>query len=116
MNRQSILATTTFAFALLGSGATFAQEATSDAWMQAAMSKSRTQVQAELQQARKDGSIRAGSVGYMTPFKPVATRAAVQADTMTAMRSGEIDRIDAEAQAFAAPARTRIAATVLAGK
>jgi hypothetical protein len=115
MNRKSLVATTSFALALLGSGAAFAQEATSDAWMQAAMSSSRTQVQAELQQARKDGSIRAGSVGYLPPFKAVASRADVRTAAMTALRSGELERIDAEAQAFVAP-RSQIAPTVLAGK
>lgn len=114
MNRKSLV-TTTLAFALLGSGAAFAQEATPDAWMQAAMSSSRTQVQAELQQARKDGTIRATSAGYMPPFKPVASRAAVHTETMAAMRSGELERIDAEAQAFVAP-RSQAAPTVLAGK
>lgn len=114
MNRKTLLTTTTFALALLGSGATVAQEATSDAWMQAAMSKSRTQVQAELQQARKDGTIRATAAGYMTPFKPAATRAAVHAETMTAMRNGELDRIDAEAQAFVATPQRSSAPTTLA--
>jgi hypothetical protein len=107
MNSKSLVSAASFALALIGSGAAFAQEATSDAWTHAAMSSSRTQVQAELQQARKDGSIRATAAGYMTPFKPVAARADV--------RSGELDRIDAEAHAFVSP-RGQVAPTVLAGK
>jgi len=115
MNRKPLLSVATFAAALLGAGAAFAQEATSDAWMQAAMSKSRTQVQAELQQARKDGTIRATAAGYMEPFKPVATRTAVQTAAMAAMRNGELDRIDAEAHAFVQPG-VQVAPTLLAGQ
>jgi uncharacterized protein YdbL (DUF1318 family) len=115
MNRKPLFTTTTLALALLGSGAAFAQEASSDAWMQAAATKSRAQVQAELQQARKDGTIRATAAGYMTPFKAVATRADVHTEVMTALRSGELERIDAEAHAFVTP-RGQVASTVLAGK
>jgi uncharacterized protein YdbL (DUF1318 family) len=114
MNRKSLLSTT-FALALLGSGAAFAQEASSDAWMQAAMSQSRTQVQAELQQARKDGTVRATSAGYMTPFKPVATRAQVRFELTNARVNGQLDAIDAEAQAFVTP-RSHTLPTVLAAK
>lgn len=115
MNRNHLLSTTTFAIALLGSGAAFAQEATSDAWMQATLGKSRAQVNVELQQARKDGSIRATAAGYITPFKAIATRADMRADAMTALRSGELDRIDAEAHAFVTP-RGQVAPALLAGK
>jgi uncharacterized protein YdbL (DUF1318 family) len=115
MNSKSLVTTASFALALIGSGAAFAQEATSDGWTKAAMDMSRTQVQAELQQARKDGSIRATAAGYMTPFTPVAARADVRSDVMTALRSGELDRIDAEAHAFVSP-RGQVAPTVLAGK
>jgi uncharacterized protein YdbL (DUF1318 family) len=115
MNRKTLLSVTTFAVALLGAGAAFAQEATSDAWMQAAMSKSRAQVHAELQQARKDGTIRATAAGYIEPFTPVASRAAVHADAVAALRSGEQAVIDAEAYAFA-PQRAGFAPILLATK
>lgn len=114
MNRKSLLSLTTLSFALLGSGAAFAQEATSDAWMQAVADKSRSQVHAELLQARKDGTVRATSAGYMEPFKPQASRAAVRAEAVAALRSGEAAAIDAEAFAFA-PSAT-VGRTLFAGK
>jgi uncharacterized protein YdbL (DUF1318 family) len=113
MNRKTSLIALTFALA--GAGSAFAQEATSDGWMQAATSKSRAQVQVELQQARRDGTVRATSAGYMEPFKPVASRADVRADVNAARASGTLDAIDAEAFAFA-PQRAVTAPTVLAGK
>jgi hypothetical protein len=103
MNRKTLLSVTTFAIALLGAGSAFAQEATSDAWMQTTMNKSRAQVYGELQQARKDGTIRATSLAYIEPFTPVATRAAVHADAAAALRSGEQAVIGAEAHAFVQP-------------
>jgi hypothetical protein len=103
MNRKTLLSATTFAIALLGAGAAFAQEATSDAWMQATMNKSRTHVHAELLQARKDGSIRATSLAYIEPFTPVASRAAVHAQAVAALRSGEQAAMNSEAYAFVQP-------------
>jgi hypothetical protein len=103
MNRKTLLSLATFAVALLGAGSAFAQEATSDAWMLAAMNKSRAQVHAELQQARKDGTIRATSLGYIEPFTPVASRAAVHADAVAALRSGEQAAMGSEAYAFVTP-------------
>lgn len=113
MNRKSLLSLATVAVALIGSGAAFAQEATSDAWMQAAATKSRAQVYAELQQARKDGTIRAWSAGYNNPVLTSAPRAAVQAEALAARRNG--NGYDVEAHAFA-PVQGRTASTVLAGK
>jgi hypothetical protein len=104
MNRNPfVLSVTTFAIALLGAGAALAQEATSDAWMQATMNKSRAQVHAELMQARKDGSIRATSLAYIEPFTPVAARATVHAEAVAALRSGEQAAMSSEAYAFVQP-------------
>jgi hypothetical protein len=114
MNTKSFVTTTSFALALLGSGVAFAQEATSDAWTQAAGNKSRVQVVAELQQARANGSILAGERGYIEPARSVASRAAVHAQAVAALRSGEVDVINAQAYAFAPSAVG--ARTMLAGK
>ena len=110
MNTRTLIALATFAVA----GSAFAQEATSDAWMNAVSTKTRAQVGVELQQARADGSIRAVSAGYLNPIVSQKSRSEVRADVMAAARSGELARIDAEAYAFdgrgAAPnAATRVA-------
>jgi len=114
MNRQALLSLATLSVALLGSGAAFAQEATSDAWTQAAGSKSRVQVSAELQQARSNGSIFAVERGYIEPARSVATRAAVNAEAVAALRSGEVAVIGAQAYAFAP--QSVVAPTMLAAK
>jgi hypothetical protein len=98
----TLIASVALAFAAVGSAV--AQEAGSDAWMNAASTKSRAQVQAELAQARADGSIKAVSAGYIETLKPAATaaltRAEVVATVKAARASGELDRIDAEAWNF----------------
>lgn len=117
MNRTHLLSTVTVAAALLGAaGSAFAQEATSDAWMNAQADKSRAQVAVELQQARKDGSIRATAAGYMTPFTPVASRSDVRNDASAALRNGAVTTVNAEAHAFAAPQRGAVAPTTLAAR
>ena len=110
MNTRTLIALATFAVA----GSAFAQEATSDGWMNAVSTKTRAQVAVELQQARADGSIKAVSAGYLNPIISQKSRSEVRADVMAAARSGELARIDAEAYAFgdrgAAPnATTRVA-------
>jgi hypothetical protein len=115
MNAKSILSLSTLAVALLGAGAAFAQEATSDAWTQTAVTKSRAQVSVELQQARANGSIAAVERGYIEPARSVASRAAVHADAVAALRNGESDVVANEAHAFAQP-RNVAPATVLASK
>ena len=99
MNTRTLITIAAFAtFAV--SGSAFAQEATSDAWMNAAATKTRAQVGVELQQARADGSIKAGSAGYFNPIVSQKSRAEVRAEVLAAARSGELSRIDAEAYAF----------------
>jgi hypothetical protein len=115
MNRTSILSLATLSIALIGSGAAFAQEATSDAWTQAAGNKSRVQVNTELQQARSNGSILAGERAYIEPARSVASRATVQAEAVAALRSGEVEVINAQAYAFA-PTAVVAPTTLLAGK
>ena len=62
--------------------------------------KTREQVRAELEQARKDGTIKAWSAGYIEPIKVSKTRAQVVAETLAAIRGGEVAAIDSEAYAF----------------
>jgi hypothetical protein len=102
------------ALAIAAVGPVAAQEADSDAWMNVTSTKTRAQVQDELAQARADGSIKVLSLGYL-PSIPVAsskTRAEVVASVQAARRSGELDRILAEAydfdRALPAPGHTLI--------
>jgi hypothetical protein len=84
--RTMILAATMAAFA---SGATLAQEATYDYPASAASSVTRAQVQAELAQARIDGSMRVWSTSYnhMAAVKSVKTRDEVRAEVLAERRA-----------------------------
>ena len=110
MNRNHLLAAV--AIALAGSSA-FAQEATPDTWQQASATKSFEQVRAELAQARKDGTIKSWSAGYIEKLPAVKTREQLRAEVTAARRSGELDSIGSEAHAFAPAAAPT---TVLASK
>lgn len=99
MNTRTLIALATFALAA-GTGSAFAQEAGSDAWMNAQSGKTRAEVMAELKQARADGSIRAASAGYLNPLVSSTTREDVRSQTLAAARSGELARVDAEAWLF----------------
>lgn len=90
----------TVAFAVAGAGAAFAQEATPDTWAQVAATKSRAQVQAELQQARKDGTIKSWSAGYIEPLKSVKSREQVRAEFSAARATGEFDAINGEVYGY----------------
>jgi Zn-dependent M32 family carboxypeptidase len=85
------------ASALAFAGTAFAQEAGSDTWMNAASSKSRAEVQAELQQARASGITKSWSAGYMDKLVSSQSREQVAAAVRSARASGELDRINAEA-------------------
>jgi hypothetical protein len=106
-----ITATALFAvFAALSTGAQ-AQEATFEPAPQFTLGraaatapvtgKTREQVRAELEQARKDGSIKAWSAGYIEslPASPIS-RAEKRAEAAAALRTGEVARINAEAVDF----------------
>lgn len=99
MNTRTLIALATFAIAA-SAGNAFAQEATSDAWMNVVSTKTTAQVAAELKQARADGSIKAVSAGYVNPIVSQKSRAEVRAEAVAAARSGELARIDAEAHSF----------------
>lgn len=99
MQVKTLIAAAALAFV----GATaFAQEATSDAWMAAPATKSRADVQAELQAARASGLTKSWSAGYIEKLAGTKTRAEVVAATIAARHSGELNAIDAEAQGFSA--------------
>jgi hypothetical protein len=110
MNRNHLLSA--IVLALAGTTA-FAQEATADTWQQVASSKSVEQVRAELVQARKDGTIKSGSAGYIETVASTKSREQLRAEVSAARRSGELDPVQSEAYAFA-PATAP--ATVLASK
>ena len=94
------------AVALLGTSA-FAQEATPDTWLQAAQSTvTRAQVSADLAAARASGLTKAWSAGYIEPVRSSAQRAEVKAQTVQAIRSGELKAINAEVAALPAAVRT----------
>lgn len=104
--------TTLLALALAVTGsAAFAQEATSDDWMNAAATKTRAQVQSELAQARKDGTIRSWSAGYIEPVKVAKTRAEVVSATLAARDSGELAAINGEVYQFNRVPAVRLAAS-----
>lgn len=99
MQVKTLIAAAALAFV----GATaFAQEATSDDWKAIASSKSRAEVQAELQQARASGLTKSWSAGYVEKLNSSKTRAEVIAATIAARNSGELEAIDSEAFAFSA--------------
>lgn len=97
---QGLASAAITAVAALAGTAAFAQEATSDTWMNAASAKTRAEVQAELQQARADGSIRFSRAGYIETLKSTKTREAVKAETLAARRSGELQHINAEVYGY----------------
>ena len=81
----------------------FAQEATPDTWMHdATVAKSRQEVLAELQAARKDGTINAVSANYdfVRRSPSVKTREQIRAELALARASGEYAAMNGEAYAF----------------
>jgi hypothetical protein len=91
MNTQQLIAITTLAFA--GSAA-FAQEATSDAWMQVAGTQTRSAVTADVAQARAEGSLQQGGEATVFSVRPLASnisRDEVRAEARAAVRDSTID-------------------------
>ena len=88
-----------------------AQEATPDMWMSATASKSRADVRDELQQARRDGSIRFGAVDYDWAGRVVSekTRGQVHGELLAALDSGEYAMINDEVHGFSLPQTPRYA-------
>ena len=93
----------TVVLAVVGAGSAIAQEATPDTWIDAATaSKSRAQVQAELAQARKDGSVKAWSANYdfVGRTSSAKSRDQVRTEALAARDSGELAAINAEASGY----------------
>ena len=102
--RQRFASVAIAAVAAFAGTAAFAQEATSDAWMNAASTKTRAEVQAELARARAAGELTVTEADYgRLPRTPgVASRDAVRAELAAARASGEWRTLGAEAYDFVA--------------
>lgn len=102
MNAQKLITAAAFATIALGATtAALAQEATPEPLPVVTSSVTRADVQAQLAQARADGSIRFARADYVQPFRSVLSREAVKAETLAAIRSGEAAAINAEVYTFA---------------
>jgi uncharacterized protein YdbL (DUF1318 family) len=97
-SKTLFLATLTALAATFGTSA-LAQEATPEPSTKAVSTKSRTQVAAELAQARADGTISATAPGYdfVKPMASTKTRAEVRAELDAARASGEFADLNGEA-------------------
>jgi hypothetical protein len=87
---------------MIGASA-FAAEATPDTWMhEARASKTRQEVAAELQAARKDGTVNATSPTYDFVRRVPATKTLgqVRAEVAQSRASGEYQALNGEAHAF----------------
>jgi Domain of unknown function (DUF4148) len=95
-----------FALSFAAAGTTFAQEATYELPQPLTSTTSRAQVQAELQKARADGTLRVteGDFQKSAPFVAQRNRVDVQAETLAAIASGEIAARNGEHGTYAAPA------------
>jgi hypothetical protein len=110
MNRKNLLSALAAAsFAVVGASSAVAQEAGSDAWMQAASTQTRAQVQVDLAQARADGSIKAVGAGYLPSVKVSQPRADVRAALEQARASGELAALNSEVYEYVRPVPVRLA-------
>lgn len=103
MNKQLIVAGLLAAF-----GATaFAQEAYPDTtWLTTSSTKTRADVRTEMDQAKADGSIKSGDIGYNFVARfSTKSREQVKSELMAAKASGEFDAINKEGYGFAASLR-----------
>ena len=96
MRKSSLVVAATLAVALVG--AAYADDPTIDTYQSAASTKSRAQVQTELAQAKRDGSIKAWSTSYnpLALAKSVKTRNEVVAELQAARASGELSAFTSE--------------------
>ena len=86
MNAKQVIAVSALAF--LGANAAFAQEASSDAWMQVASTKSRADVQSEVDQADR-AVLQAGEA---TVFAKAPAQAGKSRDEVRAEARGSASR------------------------
>lgn len=105
---RNLIAAAIASVSLLSAGATFAQEATPDTWLQVQSTQTRADVSANLAAARKSGLTKSWSAGYMEPVRSQALRADVRAQTVQAIQSGEIKAINAEVYGYTPAASLRV--------
>jgi hypothetical protein len=100
MKTSTLVAAIAVSFAAAGTA--FAQEATYELPQPASSTLSRAQVQAELAQARADGSLRVTEADYQksAPFTSALSRDAVRAETLAAIASGEVRLLNSEQNSF----------------
>jgi len=99
MKTYTIISALSLAAAYTFSGTAHAQEATYDYPQAAASAKSRAAVMAEVVQARADGTLQVSEAGWpQVAFVPQKSRAEVRAETLAAIRSGELRELNSEPQ------------------
>ena len=114
-SRYSVIAAASVAFAFAGQALAETGEASYDYPLPAVSAKSRADVLAELQQARKQGQIQVGEAGWPTvTFTARKSRGDVQAETLAAVKSGELRRLNEEPQSAYDTPLARVDAPVVA--
>jgi Domain of unknown function (DUF4148) len=109
--KETIMKTSTliaaFALSFAAAGAALAQEATYELPQPLTSTTSRAQVQAELQKARADGSLRVteGDFQKSAPFVAQRSRSDVKAETLAAITSGEVAARNGEHGSYDAKAQ-----------
>jgi hypothetical protein len=100
MKTSTLIAAITVSFAAAGTA--FAQEATYELPQPVSSSLSRAQVQADLAQARADGSLLVTEADYQgrAPFASPLSRAEVRAETLAAIANGDVQRLNGEHNGF----------------
>jgi hypothetical protein len=100
MKTSTLIAAITVSFAAAGTA--FAQEATYELPQPVSSSLSRAQVQADLAQARADGSLLVTEADYQgrAPIASQFSRAEVRAETLAAIANGEVQRLNGEHNGF----------------
>jgi hypothetical protein len=108
---QQVIATAMLALVAALATSALAQEATPDPAPQTG-TKTRAEVQAELDQARHDGSIDSWSDRYALSLKSVRPRTMVIAELVAARVSGELDRLNSENSFMHPPQRVPATPTI----
>jgi hypothetical protein len=99
MKTYAFVAAASLAFAFAGQAMAQTGEATYDYPVPAVSAKSRAEVLAELQQARQQGQLQVGEAGWpQLGFSAQKSRSDVRADTLAAVKSGELRRLNEEPQ------------------
>jgi len=113
MKTSTLIAAIAVSFAAAGTA--FAQEATYELPQPATSSVTRAQVQADLAQARADGSLRVTEADYQkgAPSESIRSRADVRAETLTAIANGEVHLLNSEQNSFDVIARSAMPETNL---